>query len=521
MVGDGEPGQARARRPARRARPAARRRRGTRSWCGSGARRTGWVPRSLRSLIGRLRGPVSIEHLFDVVRGPASAGPTSAGRIAAARVLPARHATRPIRPSVGSSRSARGPAARLGSLVLRPALARRPRPVRAAPEIRPRITGIAPLSQPGLRLPRRTGDSTPAPSSGSTTSSSRRSPSSGSASVDRRQPRQGWVGLQGVRRRRGRGGDQRRAPTGRAGRAHVPAVRLEGAITKMRAFLGSDSGPGPASSPGGRPDGRAAGRRREPRLRADPAADPLGSISPSSRASGRRCRPASRARRWSRRRRPRRRASADPQGARPARRPADGHDLRLPDRLPVTGAVAPLDNATRNVEDHIGPDPAVAPAESLLLGVPYYGYDWPVTSKVPQRDGPVATSEVRRSQARHVRERAAPSSRPTRRSKRQLRRARGQRLLHVLGQDAHTYRQVYFEDEHSLTAKYDYVADQRPRRDRHLDARQRPRAMRRALERPARRVLRTDPRGEGQRQGRDHHALESASCPPTFTSRPR
>ena len=61
VVGDREPGQARARRPDRPARPAATRHRGTRSGCGSGARRTGGWPRDLRSWGTGLPAPASIE----------------------------------------------------------------------------------------------------------------------------------------------------------------------------------------------------------------------------------------------------------------------------------------------------------------------------------------------------------------------------------------------------------------------------------------------------------------------------
>ena len=45
----------------------------------------------------------------------------------------------------------------------------------------------------------------------------------------------------------------------------------------------------------------------------------------------------------------------------------------------TAGAVAPLDNTTRTVKAHITRILQWAPANTVLLGVPYYGYDWPVT----------------------------------------------------------------------------------------------------------------------------------------------
>jgi spore germination protein YaaH len=49
----------------------------------------------------------------------------------------------------------------------------------------------------------------------------------------------------------------------------------------------------------------------------------------------------------------------------------------------VTGAIAPLDNASRTVKIHISRYLTRAPAAKIILGVPYYGYSWPVTSAVP------------------------------------------------------------------------------------------------------------------------------------------
>ena len=97
----------------------------------------------------------------------------------------------------------------------------------------------------------------------------------------------------------------------------------------------------------------------------------------------------------------------------------------------ITGAIAPLDHAARNVKIHIARILQWAPAKSILLGVPYYGYNWPVKSKVPERLGPHAAEDVRRGHQRHLRERprlaqGAPEDQAA------VRRPRRQLVLHVL-----------------------------------------------------------------------------------------
>ena len=57
----------------------------------------------------------------------------------------------------------------------------------------------------------------------------------------------------------------------------------------------------------------------------------------------------------------------------------------------VAGAIAPLDNTERTVKKHIARILQWAPAKSILMGVPYYGYDWPVTSNVAERHRPDRT----------------------------------------------------------------------------------------------------------------------------------
>ena len=76
--------------------------------------------------------------------------------------------------------------------------------------------------------------------------------------------------LQGIRRRRRRGRHQRGPRQGRPGRADVPAVRRRRAPQDDRVPR-QRRRPGPVHRPGARPDGRPQGGRREPRLRADVA----------------------------------------------------------------------------------------------------------------------------------------------------------------------------------------------------------------------------------------------------------
>jgi spore germination protein YaaH len=122
----------------------------------------------------------------------------------------------------------------------------------------------------------------------------------------------------------------------------------------------------------------------------------------------------------------------------------------------ITGAIAPLDNTTRTVKIHVARMLQWAPASSVLLGVPYYGYDWPVTSSVPhasvQKDkttyGPVRSvtyASARNFLAAHpevVRKYDA---------------LEGSGYYTYWDAAKATYRQVYFEEERSLAAKYDYA----------------------------------------------------------------
>ena len=96
------------------------------------------------------------------------------------------------------------------------------------------------------------------------------------------------------------------------------------------------------------------------------------------------------------------------------------------------------------------------PAKSLLLGVPYYGYDWPVTSDVPN-----ATVQTDKTTYGAVKSVTYASARDFLAAHPAV--VRNYDALEGSGfytyWDSHqkTFRQVYFEEERSLTAKYDYA----------------------------------------------------------------
>ena len=122
----------------------------------------------------------------------------------------------------------------------------------------------------------------------------------------------------------------------------------------------------------------------------------------------------------------------------------------------ITGAIAPLDNATRNVKIHVARMLQWAPAGSILLGVPYYGYDWPVTSNVPhaavQSDKTTygAVHSVTYAGARDFLA-AHPEV------VRNYDALEGSGYFTYWDATYKTFRQVYFEEERSLAAKYDYA----------------------------------------------------------------
>ncbi len=122
----------------------------------------------------------------------------------------------------------------------------------------------------------------------------------------------------------------------------------------------------------------------------------------------------------------------------------------------ITGAIAPLDNTSRTVKLHIARYLAHTPASKLILGVPYYGYDWPVTSDVPNAAVHKPVSKyggvwsVTYSSARKYLD-AHPAV------LRQEDTSEGSAFFTYWDDEFQTLRQVYFEDEHSVAAKYDYA----------------------------------------------------------------
>jgi spore germination protein YaaH len=122
----------------------------------------------------------------------------------------------------------------------------------------------------------------------------------------------------------------------------------------------------------------------------------------------------------------------------------------------ITGAIAPLDNTTRTVKLHIARYLRRTTASKLILGVPYYGYDWPVKT-----DGPNAQVRTPRATYGGVWSVTYASARNWLAAHpdivRQQDAAEGSAWFTYWDADFATLRQVYFEDEYSVAAKYDYV----------------------------------------------------------------
>jgi spore germination protein YaaH len=122
----------------------------------------------------------------------------------------------------------------------------------------------------------------------------------------------------------------------------------------------------------------------------------------------------------------------------------------------VAGATAPLDHAARNVKIHITRILQWAPAKSVLLGVPYYGYDWPVTSAVP--NATVRSDKTTFGAAASITYAGARdflAAHPT--VIRQYDALEGSAFYIYRDASKKTYREVYFDDERSLAEKYDYA----------------------------------------------------------------
>jgi len=122
----------------------------------------------------------------------------------------------------------------------------------------------------------------------------------------------------------------------------------------------------------------------------------------------------------------------------------------------VTGAIAPLDNTTRTVKLHIARYLRHVPASKLILGVPYYGYDWPVTSDTP--NAPVQANRATFGGVWSVSYASAMNylaSHPD--VVRHEDTTEGSAYFTYWDDQLQTFRQVYFEDEVSVAAKYDYA----------------------------------------------------------------
>ena len=122
----------------------------------------------------------------------------------------------------------------------------------------------------------------------------------------------------------------------------------------------------------------------------------------------------------------------------------------------VTGAIAPLDNTTRTVKAHIERILQWAPANTVLMGEPYYGYDWPVTANVPN-----ATVQASKATYGAVKSVTYASARDFLAAHpeviRQYDAVEGSGFYTYWDATRSTWRQVYFEDERSLSDKDDYV----------------------------------------------------------------
>ncbi len=122
----------------------------------------------------------------------------------------------------------------------------------------------------------------------------------------------------------------------------------------------------------------------------------------------------------------------------------------------VAGAIAPLDNAPRTVRIHIDRFRGWAPATKIILGIGYYGYDWPVTSTAPnatvQADAKAHGGVWSVSYGSAMDWLAAHPS-----VTRHEDTAQGSGYFTYYDSASTSTRQVYFEDEYSIAAKDDYA----------------------------------------------------------------
>lgn len=122
----------------------------------------------------------------------------------------------------------------------------------------------------------------------------------------------------------------------------------------------------------------------------------------------------------------------------------------------AAGPIAPLDSATRTVKAHVERFLTRAPASKLIMGVGYYGYDWPVTGKGPNatvRSNPKAYGGVWSVTYASALDWLAEHPTVTRNEDT----TQGSSWFSYYDSSHKTWRQVYFESETSIAAKDDYA----------------------------------------------------------------
>ncbi|HVA87860.1 MAG TPA: glycosyl hydrolase family 18 protein [Candidatus Saccharimonadales bacterium] len=122
----------------------------------------------------------------------------------------------------------------------------------------------------------------------------------------------------------------------------------------------------------------------------------------------------------------------------------------------VAGSTAPLDSSATSVRGAVERYLTFAPAKKVFLGVPYYGYDWPVTS--PEANAPVQTNGRRYGSAYSL-SYALIADWLRSHPKIVVRhdQASGAAWFSYRDSSRGTYRQVWFEDTRSVGAKYDFA----------------------------------------------------------------
>ena len=120
------------------------------------------------------------------------------------------------------------------------------------------------------------------------------------------------------------------------------------------------------------------------------------------------------------------------------------------------GPIAPFDNAARTVKVHIERYLTRAPASKVILGIGYYGYDWPVTANEPYatvRSNRSAYGGAWSVTYGFVREWLVDHPDVTVHEDT----TQGSGWFTYYDATHKTWREVYFEDEASVATKHDYA----------------------------------------------------------------